>query len=108
MIAIIGITGRVGGQLAMRLLADGVAVRAVVRDSSKGEARRNKGCEGAVAELTDVRALTSAFKGAEAVFVLPPPDRTVWLWNRLDIFVRKRARNPDWLHERKLRHPERH
>jgi NAD(P)H dehydrogenase (quinone) len=26
-----------------------------------------------IAELTDIRALTGAFEGAEAVFVLPPP-----------------------------------
>ena len=73
MIAITGITGRIGGQLAERLLVDGVAVRAVVRDSRKGDPWRNKGCEVAVAELTDVRALAGSFKGAEAVFVLPPP-----------------------------------
>lgn len=73
MIAITGITGRVGGQLAELLLADGVAVRAVVRDSLKGTPWMNKGCAVAVAELPDVRGLTGAFKGADAVFVLPPP-----------------------------------
>jgi NAD(P)H dehydrogenase (quinone) len=73
MIAITGVTGRIGGQLAERLLAGGVAVRAVVRDSRKGDPWKSKGCEVAVAELTDTKALTDAFKGAEAVFVLPPP-----------------------------------
>jgi uncharacterized protein YbjT (DUF2867 family) len=73
MIAITGITGRIGGQLADRLLAAGVAVRAVVRDPRKAEVWTAKGCELAVAELADVEALAKAFRGAEAVFVLPPP-----------------------------------
>jgi NAD(P)H dehydrogenase (quinone) len=73
MIAITGITGRIGGQLAERLLSEGVAVRAVVRDREKGEAWRKKGCEVAVAQLDEVKALTDAFRGAKAVFVLPPP-----------------------------------
>jgi uncharacterized protein YbjT (DUF2867 family) len=73
MIAITGITGRIGGQLAERLLSAGTAVRAVVRDARKGDAWSAKGCEVAVADLTDVDALTKAFRGAEAVFVLPPP-----------------------------------
>jgi uncharacterized protein YbjT (DUF2867 family) len=73
MIAITGITGRIGGQLAERLLTVGVAVRAVVRDAHKGDAWTAKGCEVAVADLTDVDALSKAFRGAEVVFVLPPP-----------------------------------
>jgi NAD(P)H dehydrogenase (quinone) len=73
MIAITGITGRIGGQLAERLLSVGAAVRAVVRDARKGDAWTAKGCEVTVADLTDVAALTKAFRGAEVVFVLPPP-----------------------------------
>jgi NAD(P)H dehydrogenase (quinone) len=73
MIAITGITGRIGGQLAERLLNVGVAVRAVVRDARKGDVWTAKGCELAVADLTDVTALTKAFRAAETVFVLPPP-----------------------------------
>ena len=73
MIAITGITGRIGRQLAERLLTVGIAVRAVVRDAHKGDAWTAKGCELAVADLTDVNALTKAFRDAEVVFVLPPP-----------------------------------
>jgi NAD(P)H dehydrogenase (quinone) len=73
MIVISGITGRIGGQLADRLLTVGAAVRAVVRDARKGDAWTAKGCELAVADLTDVIALTKAFRGAVVVFVLPPP-----------------------------------
>jgi uncharacterized protein YbjT (DUF2867 family) len=39
----------------------------------KGEAWAAKGCELAVADFTDVDALTEAFRDAEGVFVLPPP-----------------------------------
>jgi uncharacterized protein YbjT (DUF2867 family) len=73
MIAITGITGRISGRLGDHLLAAGVAVRGVVRDRRKGEAWAAKGCELAVADLTDVDALTRAFRGAEGVFILPPP-----------------------------------
>jgi NAD(P)H dehydrogenase (quinone) len=73
MIAITGITGRIGGRLAGHLTAQGIAVRGVVRDPKKGETWKRQGCETAVAQPTDEKALTAAFRGAEAVFILPPP-----------------------------------
>ena len=73
MYAITGITGKVGGELARTLLADGRPVRAVVRDAKKGEAWAALGCEVALADMGDAAALTSAFTGAHAVFILPPP-----------------------------------
>ncbi|MGM9480069.1 NAD(P)H-binding protein [Roseateles sp. NT4] len=73
MFAITGITGQVGRQLAGRLLAAGLPVRAVVRDAAKGEAWRARGCEVALAEMHDAAGLTEAFRGATAVFVLLPP-----------------------------------
>jgi uncharacterized protein YbjT (DUF2867 family) len=73
MYAITGITGRVGGIVARRLLADGKNVRAVVRDVNKGAAWIEQGCEVVVADMRDSGALQTAFQGAEAVFVLLPP-----------------------------------
>lgn len=73
MYAITGITGKVGGELARTLLAEGQPVRAVVRDAKKGEAWAALGCEVALADMEDAAALTSAFTGATAVFILPPP-----------------------------------
>ncbi len=73
MFAITGITGQVGSQLAGRLLEAGMPVRAVVRNAAKGEAWRARGCEVALAEMHDAVALTEAFCGATAVFVLLPP-----------------------------------
>ena len=74
MYAITGITGKVGGALAATLLAAGLPVRAVVRDATKGAAWAARGCEVALAEMKDATALTAAFAGAEAVFILPPSE----------------------------------
>lgn len=74
MYAITGISGRVGGTVARELLAAGLSVRAVVRDLDKGRSWQALGCELAQAQLNDSEALAAAFAGAEAVFVLPPPD----------------------------------
>jgi NAD(P)H dehydrogenase (quinone) len=74
MFAITGITGNVGGQVARNLLAEKLPVRAVMRDVRKGEAWAQRGCELAGADINDVAALTAAFRGAEGVFVLVPPN----------------------------------
>lgn len=74
MYVITGITGQVGGTVARNLLAAGKNVRAVVRDASKGGEWLRQGCELALADMRDAAALTRAFKGAEAVFVLLPPN----------------------------------
>jgi len=74
MFAITGITGKVGGATALRLLAAGKNVRAVVRDAAKGAAWAERGCEVAVAEIGDAEALGRAFAGAEGVFAMVPPN----------------------------------
>jgi uncharacterized protein YbjT (DUF2867 family) len=74
MFAIAGITGQVGGVVARTLLAAGKNVRAVVRDSAKGETWSRQGCEVAVAPMDNPEALRCAFAGTEGVFVLLPPN----------------------------------
>jgi uncharacterized protein YbjT (DUF2867 family) len=74
MFAITGITGKVGGETARRLLEADLPVRAVVRDEIKGAAWARRGCEIAVADIGDAEALTRAFSGMEGVFVLVPPN----------------------------------
>jgi NAD(P)H dehydrogenase (quinone) len=74
MYAITGVTGKVGGELARTLLAAGQPVRAIVRDARKGEGWAALGCELALAEMEDASALTDAFTGATAVFILPPSE----------------------------------
>jgi NAD(P)H dehydrogenase (quinone) len=73
MYAITGITGKVGSVVAQALLQAGQPVRAVVRDPAKGQAWAGRGCEVALADMNETPALTQAFMGAEAVFVLLPP-----------------------------------
>lgn len=74
MYAITGITGKVGGTLAKALLDAGQPVRAVVRDAAKGATWAARGCDVALADMADAAALTAAFTGAEAVFILPPNE----------------------------------
>ena len=73
MFSIIGITGRVGGGAASRLLGLGKQVRAVVRDQTKGDVWASKGASVAVADMTDGDGLGRAIAGSEAVFVMLPP-----------------------------------
>jgi len=74
MYVITGITGKVGGAVARNLLNEGQAVRAVIRDPRKADEWPALGCDIAVADMYDTAALSKAFKGAEAVFILPPSD----------------------------------
>lgn len=45
-----------------------------MRDASRGRAWVAQGCELALANMNDRAALTNAFTGADAVFILPPPE----------------------------------
>ena len=62
MYAVTGITGKVGGIVARTLLAAGLPVRGVVRDADKGRAWADKGCEVAVASISDAAGLTRRFQ----------------------------------------------
>jgi uncharacterized protein YbjT (DUF2867 family) len=72
--AITGITGNVGGSVAHNLLTAGRSVRAVVRDMGKGDVWGKCGCEVVKTDIADATWLASAFRGAEGVFVLVPPN----------------------------------
>jgi len=74
MYAITGITGKVGGAVARSLLAERLPVRAVLRDEAKAAEWRTRGCDVALAEMDDAASLTSAFRGAAGVFILPPSE----------------------------------
>jgi NAD(P)H dehydrogenase (quinone) len=74
MFAITGITGNVGGEVARNLLAAKQPVRGAARDVGKCTAWAQRGCEIVGADINDGAALTAAFKGAEGVFVLVPPN----------------------------------
>jgi uncharacterized protein YbjT (DUF2867 family) len=74
MFAVMGVTGQVGGAVARALLAKKFAVRAILRDPSKEQPWKDLGAETAIADATDVDALTKALSGTEAVFLLIPPN----------------------------------
>ena len=74
MFAITGITGNVGGEVARNLLAAKQPVRGVARDVGKCGVWVQASCEIAGADISDATALTAAFRGAEGVFVLVPPN----------------------------------
>ncbi|KAA0700025.1 NAD-dependent epimerase/dehydratase family protein [Neorhizobium sp. P12A] len=73
MFAVTGITGQVGGVIASRLLEKGLPVRAVVRNAEKGAVWKERGAEIALADMADAEALTKAFSGVDAAFLLIPP-----------------------------------
>jgi uncharacterized protein YbjT (DUF2867 family) len=74
MYAITGITGQIGGVIGRILLDAKLAIRAVVRDEKKGRAWTERGCDVALATIEDTASLAAAFRGAEAVFALVPPN----------------------------------
>jgi uncharacterized protein YbjT (DUF2867 family) len=74
MYAITGITGKVGGEIARNLLANGQPVRAVLRDEAKAADWAARGCEIAIAEMENAEQLAAAFSGADGVFILPPSE----------------------------------
>src|ERR1700733_10938099 len=73
MYAVTGITGKVGAAVARSLLSADQPVRAVVRDRGKGAPWADLGCDIAVADLADARALAHAFEGTDGVFAMLPP-----------------------------------
>jgi NAD(P)H dehydrogenase (quinone) len=73
MFAVTGITGKVGGETARRLLEAKLSVRAVMRDDRKRADWAARGCEVAIADMSDAKALAAAFSGVVGVFVLVPP-----------------------------------
>ena len=74
MVAVTGITGKVGSQVARGLLTQGQAVRAVVRSRAKGDEWAALGCDVFVASIDDAEAMTEAFRGVDGVFLMTPPN----------------------------------
>ena len=72
MISVMGATGHVGGEVARRLLKAGQKVRVLGRSQEKLAALT--GAEAFAGDASDAASLTRAFRGADAVFALLPPD----------------------------------
>ncbi|WP_280273730.1 NmrA family NAD(P)-binding protein [Nocardia wallacei] len=75
-VLVTGATGRQGGAVARALLADGVAVRALVRDPDSGRARAvaDLGATLVRGDLGDPDSLRAALEGARGVFSVQMPD----------------------------------
>lgn len=66
---VIGATGNTGSGIAQGLLARGDRVRALVRDSERGDALKRNGAQVALGDLDDPRTLTpSLFEGVTDVY----------------------------------------
>jgi uncharacterized protein YbjT (DUF2867 family) len=74
MYVITGATGNTGHVIIKNLRAKGKPVRAIGRSAERLHPLAKQGAEPFVADLTDCDALTRAFDGAQAVYVMIPPD----------------------------------
>ena len=74
MIAVMGATGNTGRMVSERLLEQGSDVRALGRSADRLAGLVAKGAEAAVGEAADAGYLTGAFRGADAVYTLLPPN----------------------------------
>jgi len=74
MFVVTGATGNTGSAVALHLLAEGKKVRAIGRSAQRLQALAKIGGEPFTADLTDTAALTQAFRGAEGVYVMIPPN----------------------------------
>ena len=73
---ILGASGNTGSIVADFLLSKGEKVRVVGRDAGRLKRFLDKGAEAFIAELSDAAALTRAFSGASAAYLLLPPVKS--------------------------------
>ena len=76
MYVVLGASGHTGQVVAKNLLERGEKVRVVGRSAERLQNFAAQGAEIVVADAADGPALTKAFKGADAAYVLIPPDPT--------------------------------
>jgi uncharacterized protein YbjT (DUF2867 family) len=76
MIAITGATGNTGRPAAEALLAKGEKIRVIGRDAARLAPFAGRGAEPFVADVQDAAAMTKAFEGADAAYVLIPQSRS--------------------------------
>jgi len=73
---VLGASGNTGSIVADFLLSKGEKVRVVGRDAGRLQRFVDKGAEAFIAELSDAAALTEAFSGASAAYLLLPPVKS--------------------------------
>ncbi len=70
---ILGASGNSGSIVANSLLLNGKNVRVIGRDAGRLQRFVRKGAEAFTADLSDAAALTKAFRGARAAYLMLPP-----------------------------------
>jgi uncharacterized protein YbjT (DUF2867 family) len=74
MYVITGATGHTGSVIAKKLLAQGKKVRVVGRNTERLSSLVSLGAEPFVADVSNKEAIAGVFSGAEAAYVMVPPD----------------------------------
>ena len=76
MYVVIGASGNTGHVVAQTLLSRGHKVRAIARNAAHLQPLTSQGAEAFPCDITNAEQLTQAFKGAEAAYVMIPPNIT--------------------------------
>jgi uncharacterized protein YbjT (DUF2867 family) len=76
MYVILGASGNTGSMIADYLLLKGKKVRVVGRDAGRLQRFVDKGAEAFTADLSDAAALSKAFSGAHAAYLMLPPAKS--------------------------------
>jgi uncharacterized protein YbjT (DUF2867 family) len=76
MYVILGASGNTGSIIANSLLSAGKKVRVVGRDSGRLQRFVDKGAQAFTATVSDAAALTKAFSGARAAYLMLPPAKS--------------------------------
>lgn len=74
MIAVMGASGNTGSVVADELLGAGAKVRVLGRSAARLEPWVRRGAEAAPGDAADAAYLTRAYRGADAVYAMIPPD----------------------------------
>jgi uncharacterized protein YbjT (DUF2867 family) len=76
MYVILGASGNTGSIIANSLLSAGKKVRVVGRDAGRLKLFVDRGAEAFTADMSDAAALTKAFTGARAAYLMLPPAKS--------------------------------
>ena len=74
MITVMGASGNTGGRISEQLLQAGEQIRALGRTASKLAGLESKGAQVTTGDAADAAFLKDAFRGADAIYTLLPPD----------------------------------
>ena len=76
MYVILGASGNTGSIIANSLLSNGEKLRVMGRDAGRLQRFVRKGAEAFTANVSDAAALTKAFSGARAAYLMLPPVKS--------------------------------